>query len=421
MFTFRRVLFLSCALLLCVATLGTPVRAQTAGFVYVSNEPAPSSGQPGSILGYAINVQSGALTTVPGSPFQAYLTGSATLAATPSGRFLYAPVVTGYNTYGIAGYSIDGNTGALTPISGSPFTLGSTVGRKIIAGLAVDGAGQFVYAYDGYNGQFWVFTIDANSGALTLLPGAPFSDYRLQGNFFAMDPTGQFFYFFNTQYGTSGQIQVFQFNPNAGSFSAIAGTPFTIPQDTSSGFRGGPSANWATTDPGADLLYVGDSAQKDIWTYAYDSTTGALNLTSNSPMHIPHSSGQFTVHPSGRFGYLSTPYPDSANCANYYPYTSVNAPESVFAYSVAANSGALSPVANSPMVAAGYLPNQIAIDPSGRFAYVLNLQGYNFDTNSSNVSAYTIDPQSGALTQILGSPFAAGASAASVVVTASSQ
>jgi YVTN family beta-propeller protein len=45
------------------------------------------------------------------------------------------------------------------------------------------------------------------------------------------------------------------------------------------------------------------------------------------------------------------------------------------------------------VVAAGLSPTSIAIDPSGKFAYVTN-------SNSNDVSMYSIDAATGALTQI---------------------
>ena len=42
----------------------------------------------------------------------------------------------------------------------------------------------------------------------------------------------------------------------------------------------------------------------------------------------------------------------------------------------------------------------LAVDPTGKFAYVANF-------GDDNVSAYTIDASSGALTPVTGSPFAA--------------
>src|SRR6185295_13455544 len=54
-------------------------------------------------------------------------------------------------------------------------------------------------------------------------------------------------------------------------------------------------------------------------------------------------------------------------------------------------------VSGSPFVA-GANPNSIAVDPSGKFAYVAN-------SASSSVSAYTIDAGTGSLGAVAGSPF----------------
>jgi uncharacterized protein (TIGR03437 family) len=60
--------------------------------------------------------------------------------------------------------------------------------------------------------------------------------------------------------------------------------------------------------------------------------------------------------------------------------------------------GALTPITGSPFKA-GTQPDYIAIDFTGRFAYVSNYV-------SANVSAFTIDGTTGALTQVAGSPYA---------------
>jgi 6-phosphogluconolactonase len=62
--------------------------------------------------------------------------------------------------------------------------------------------------------------------------------------------------------------------------------------------------------------------------------------------------------------------------------------------------GELTHVPGSPFPAeAG--PNVVATDPSGRFLYVANEQ-------TENISAYRVDPSSGALAPVAGSPFPAG-------------
>jgi len=72
----------------------------------------------------------------------------------------------------------------------------------------------------------------------------------------------------------------------------------------------------------------------------------------------------------------------------------------VSAYSLDTTTGALTPVRGSPYAAGGD-PNSAAVDPTGKSLYVANL-------HSNNVSAFTIDTTSGALAQLKNSPFQAG-------------
>jgi len=71
-------------------------------------------------------------------------------------------------------------------------------------------------------------------------------------------------------------------------------------------------------------------------------------------------------------------------------------------------SGDLTQLKGSPF-AAGSNPTGVAIDPAGEFAYVTN-------HGSNNVSAYAVNPSTGALTQVQGSPFAAGDNPAAVAI-----
>jgi 6-phosphogluconolactonase len=65
-------------------------------------------------------------------------------------------------------------------------------------------------------------------------------------------------------------------------------------------------------------------------------------------------------------------------------------------------------VAGSPF-GAGTNPIAVAVDPTGKFAYVTNV-------GSANVSAYAINATSGALTPVAGSPFAAGTNPVGIAV-----
>ena len=83
--------------------------------------------------------------------------------------------------------------------------------------------------------------------------------------------------------------------------------------------------------------------------------------------------------------------------------------KNVSAYSIGAN-GALTQLTSlgSPF-AAGSFAASVAVDPTGKFAYVANVL-------DNNVSAYSIGAN-GALTPVSGSPFAAGSGPRSVAIT----
>jgi FG-GAP-like repeat len=80
--------------------------------------------------------------------------------------------------------------------------------------------------------------------------------------------------------------------------------------------------------------------------------------------------------------------------------------------------GALIPISGSPF-AAGSSPISMAIDPSDKFAYVVNRGASPADPSGNTVSGYTINGVTGALTPISGSPFTAGPSPVAVTTTPS--
>ena len=93
--------------------------------------------------------------------------------------------------------------------------------------------------------------------------------------------------------------------------------------------------------------------------------------------------------------------PQFAYVANIFDNT-------ISAYSINASTGALTQITGSPF-AAGSNPASVAVSPSGAFVYVANQGG--------GVSAYSINASTGALTQTSGSPFAAGSASISVTVS----
>lgn len=84
----------------------------------------------------------------------------------------------------------------------------------------------------------------------------------------------------------------------------------------------------------------------------------------------------------------------------HYLYVANYDSDDVSAYAINANSGALTQVKGSPF-ATGSFPFGVAINPAGTFAYVTN-------AGDDNVSTYAINARSGALAPLKGSPFSAG-------------
>lgn len=162
---------------------------------------------------FAINSSSGALTPIAGSPFQLPIGGTAySIAVHPSGKFLY---ISFPQTEQIAAWSVNSSTGGLTILPGSPFVSG-VVSGDAPNGLVVAPSGEFLYAWSGGASVFG-FSVDANSGALSAMTLSPFT---LNSENLAIDPTTQFLY---AAHGNS--VGGFNINVSTGTLTTFASPP----------------------------------------------------------------------------------------------------------------------------------------------------------------------------------------------------
>lgn len=115
------------------------------------------------VYGYGINASSGALTSVPASPFTAGTTAQ-TIAIDPLGKFLY---VTNETSATVIGYTINPVTGALTQ-TGSPLPTGG-----LPEGVTVDPNGKFVYVASQSANSVAVFEVDPATGSLWASGASP--------------------------------------------------------------------------------------------------------------------------------------------------------------------------------------------------------------------------------------------------------
>jgi 6-phosphogluconolactonase len=167
-------------------------------------------------------------------------------------------------------------------------------------------------------------------------------------------------------------------------------------------------AGQAFADKKPKFVYVANEDFDNISAFTVDSTTGALTPVPGSPFAAAGNTPTgVAVDPSGKFAYVTTRCLSNVSCQN----------GTVSAYTINSTTGALTPVPGSPF-AGGTVPKSIAVDPSGKFAYVVNecLNSPFPCVVNGAVSAYTINRTTGALTLVPGSPFAAGAITFSVTV-----
>jgi 6-phosphogluconolactonase (cycloisomerase 2 family) len=232
-----------------------------------------------AILASSIDPTNGALTSLAGSPFAFPGRTIQGLAATPSGSFLYAADAAG----GVDGFQVNGTTGALSLLSGSPF--GSATENQIV----ISPSGDYLYATDYADGEVLAFAI-GSTGPLTPIPGSPFSLPGGAGsNPLDIVDTGNFVY---VAMSGSNQIAGFSANPATGALAVIPGSPF------------------AAGDPLEDLAWSGSFlyavADASIPGYRIDPASGALAQLAGSPFFADRSVGLIAIDPSGKYMFVST-------------------------------------------------------------------------------------------------------------------
>jgi 6-phosphogluconolactonase len=268
----------------------------------------------------------------------------------------------------VSALASDATTGKLTSISGSPYNTGSAS-----AAVQADPAGKFLYVANRVSGDISGFTITATTGALTPM-AAPFS-VEFGVDAIAIDPSGKFLYAVSAQ---SNNLWSFSID-NAGALTNLSSSPLTIDPAAS-------SSTAIAIDPSGNYLFT-VAGSNSIYSFPRDTTTGALGTVSGSPVPVDFGTFAITTDPAGKFVIAVS-----------------NAGSTVFGtisvYSLDSTTGKLALVAGSqPHI--GVDPSSVVVDPSGKYVYTAN-------TADATLSALTLNPSTGALTTISGSPFPSG-------------
>ncbi len=328
----------------------------------------------GGVAAFTVDANTGALTPISGSPFMVG-TGAIHLAADPSGKFLYTSSAA-LGGPDIQTLAINATSGALTA-SGS-FTANITPGA-----IAVDPSGKNAYVVpdpSANSGSITAFSIDPSSHALLALPGQPTGVAGVP-HFVVVDPSGKYVYI--TIQGTPGdEIAGRGRDPNTGDLTPLMGSPF--------GNVGGDNPQGIAVNPGGTFVVVANAATNNVSVMSLTSTTGLLNNVGSSPFAAGTMPVAVAITPSGQFVVVAN-----------------QGSNNVSVYSMNTASGGLTPVSGSPF-AAGSSPQAVAVDTAGKFVYVTNGDG--------TISGYTLTASSGALAPNAGSPFSVGTALRDVVV-----
>ena len=309
---------------------GTPLDAD-AQFYAVTAHPTGSfvyaADFRGRVYGYRVNRDDGVLAPVPHSPL--IIGGQAiTAAIDPQGRVLYV---------GNSGddllyvYSIEGTTGALTAVDGSPFTLGAvpagiafhpTAALAFVSSAALSTAG---------GGGIHVFNLDASGRPAGEIADSPFFP-TLFGGALVMHPSGKFLY--DSAFG----VHAYTIAPG-GALNEPADSPHL-------GAASDNSAIDIAVDPSGQHLYASSNSSGTVTAYGVDAT-GAFTKVEGSPFDGGPMAYSVAIDRAGRFLYVGN---DDADEVSVFPLDP--------------GTGALrQAITRSPFVVHGLQPEIVLIGP----------------------------------------------------------
>jgi Lactonase, 7-bladed beta-propeller len=335
----------------------------------------------------------------------------------------------------ISTYIVDSDTGALLP-SGAPVSTGTA---PVSAAAVTMNASSLLYVSNSGSSNVSAYAIDANTGALTALAGSPFTMGGLNAPS-SIAASGSRLYATNAGLASSGSISAGTIG-TSGALTDVTGSPFAAQPGPRSGmyFSGGdyPTFN-------AYFLET-ELASDRVSAYLVDGTTGALSPVPNGPaptgaaptsvvglqifvqtaaanfdhVYVANSgdgtlsiysmdtqTGNLTALPGGPLTIEPGLSAVTAAGLTHCCFVFASGPHGVWGFSTD-QSGALTPLPNSPY-AAGTRPGPIGV-LADSYVYVVN-------TTDQTISPFQIGTSGAPLTPISGPAVKTGGAPASIVL-----
>ena len=276
------------------------------------------NGTPGGVFVYRINRSNGGLSSL-GSYF--------------SGKLMYADVVDNqgkfvfaFGSSGVSAYSIQSETGVLTPVTGSPFRSGAGRSFVVPAGLmAIDQTNRFLYV--STTTGIFAYTINPTTGVLTTIEGSPFGGSVKNPWAIVITPTNSYLYEVDEM--DTSKIFGYSIDQVAGALTPLTGSPFnagTCSLMPNASGLGGMQVTNMTIPSSGKFMY------DDCGIYSIDESTGSVaQVASGGPGFWP------VADPTGDFVWaITSDTPACFHCA-----------VGVAAFQIDPNTGELTEVPNS--------------------------------------------------------------------------
>src|SRR5271165_579679 len=274
------------------------------------------------------------------------------IGCSTSSHYVYAALP---NANEVAAYREDPYSGTLTPLAGSPYTVGDGA-----YSLALHPSGKFLYVANPGQGEndISLFDVQTNGTLVEVPPRTPVTPASVP-QLLVMDAAGAYLYVMNAG---SDNISVFSIDSSAGTLTEVPNSPF---------FIGFPPVNMQLT-PSGNFLYVSAAGQGAGFIAAYSVNAGQLSLLLPLTTADGIDPSGLAIDPSGTHLYVGN---IGTNASSISIYT-------------IDSSGALAKVNGSPLNDSFSNPVSLILDAKGQYLYVAN-QG------SNNVAVYSVDSTTG--------------------------